>query len=447
LASMTERKGPQKNRGSAINIIWVGLVLGSILVALANGRMEGVTQASFESAKKAVELAIGLVGAMALWLGLMKVAEDAGLMRAIARGLRPVMGRLFPDVPPEHSAMSAMVMNISANIMGLGNAATPLGIKAMQELDRLNPHKGEATDAMCLFLAINTSSVTLLPLGVIAVRASAGASAPAAILLPTILATSASTLVAIVAAKGLCRLYGRREGPFPPAPESIQTPRPTDSVGADDAGVPRAQGWRRWWIAGFVMIFLIAMLVEVIRGVVAGEGAISALSGLTHWLIPFLMGILVVYGWSREVTVYESLCEGAKEGFQVAIRIIPFLVAILVAIGMFRESGALDLVARAAAPLTGLIGMPSETLPMALVRPLSGSGAFGIMSDLVARAPDSLGAFIASIMQGSTETTFYVLAIYFGSVQITRVRYALWAALMADAAGILAAVGLGHLFF
>jgi spore maturation protein SpmA len=443
---MARRTGTHKGKGSAINAIWIGLTLSSVFVALLMGRMEAVTEASFASAKKAVELAIGLIGAMALWLGLMKVAEEAGLMTAIARRLRPVMVRLFPDVPPEHNAISAMVMNISANIMGLGNAATPLGIKAMQELDTLNRRKGEATDAMCLFLAINTSSVTLLPLGVIAVRASAGATEPAAILLPTILATSTSTLVALFAARWLRRTYGRENGkalpPHPPEPTSEATPS-----GTGQRPPLEARGWKRWLIGSFIGIFLIALMVELVRRFVSGDDVVSALPGLTHWLIPFLMGLLVIYGWSRDVAVYESLCEGAKEGFQVAIRIIPFLVAILVAIGMFRASGALDLLTQAVSPITGLIGMPPETLPMALVRPLSGSGAFGIMSDLVSRAPDSLGAFVASIMQGSTETTFYVLAIYFGAVQITRVRYALWAALMADAAGILAAVSLGNLFY
>jgi spore maturation protein SpmB len=315
----------------------------------------------------------------------------------------------------------------------------------MQELNRLNPQKGVATDAMCLFLAINTSSVTLLPLGVIAVRASAGATDPAGILLPSILATSISTLVALLAAKGLGRRYGR-----PRVPDIDEGANETDSSTAerDTEAKPAlpAHGWRKLLLPIFFGMFLTAVVVEAVRRYMDGESLAAGLQDLTHWLIPFLMGILVVYGWSRRVAIYESVCEGAKEGFQVAVRIIPFLVAILVAIGMFRASGALDLLTHMMAPVTGLIGMPAETLPMALVRPLSGSGAFGIMADLVARAPDSLGAFIASVMQGSTETTFYVLAIYFGAVQITRARYALPAALMADAAGILAAVFLGNLF-
>jgi spore maturation protein SpmA len=446
MSQETEKESNHRPKASAINVIWLVLILSSIFVGLFAGRMEEVTQGSFAAAKKAVELAIGLIGAMALWLGLVRIAEEAGLMTVIARGLKPVMGRLFPDVPSEHPAMSAMVMNMSANMMGLGNAATPLGIKAMQELNRLNPVKGVATDAMCLFLAINTSSVTILPLGVIAVRASAGATDPAGILLPSILATSFSTLVALVSAIGLRRFYGPGE--------IIRMDGRTAPEGGDvDAQIEQAKpalparGWRRMLLPCFVGIFLIAALIEVVRRLGGEDSPVSLFPTLTHWLIPFLMGLLVVYGWSREIPIYETVCEGAKEGFQVAIRIIPFLVAILVAIGMFRASGALDLLTGALAPLTALIGMPAETLPMALVRPLSGSGAFGIMSDLVARAPDSLAAFIASVMQGSTETTFYVLAIYFGAVQVTRVRYALYAALAADAAGVLAAVVLGNLFF
>lgn len=435
-------------RASAINIIWIFLILSSLFVAMFTGRMEEVTKASFEAAKKAVELAIGLVGAMALWLGLVKIAEQAGLMGAISRGLRPIMGRLFPDVPPGHPAMGAMIMNLSANVMGLGNAATPLGIKAMQELDRLNPRKGEATDAMCLFLAINTSSVTLLPLGVIAVRSSAGASDPSGILFPSILATTVSTSVAILSAKLLARIYRRMERPcLEGVSEALPSPGDDGNSAEAESTVPGAHGWRRWLLPVFSGLFLAGMLVEGARRVTAGHGATEILSALTNWLIPFLMGVLVVYGISRRVAVYESVCEGAKEGFQVALRIIPFLVAILVAIGMFRASGALDLLTRLAAPFTHLIGMPPETLPMALVRPLSGSGAFGIMSDLVARAPDSLAAFMASIMQGSTDTTFYVLAVYFGSVRVTRVRYSIIAGLLADAGGVMASVIFGRLFY
>jgi len=437
-------------KGSAINGIFIFLVLSGILTALAMGTMESVTKASFDAARTAVELAIGLVGAMALWLGLMKVVSRAGLLLVIARRLKPLMKWLFPDVPGEHPAMSAMIMNMAANIMGLGNAATPFGIKAMEELNRLNPEKGTATHAMCLFLAINTSSVTLLPLGVIAVRAGANALDPAGILLPSILSTACSTLVAIAAAKILARRSKRRPAPTAtPGSEQVD-PNFDAAVVPEDTPTqpPAVEGLRRYCLPTYFLVFLAALGLYLYRHLAAGAGLGDFfLKDLTTWLIPFLMGLFIVYGYSRKVPVYESVCEGAREGFEVALRIIPFLVAILVAIAVFRSSGALEVCIRAVEPLTAFIGMPADTLPMALVRPLSGSGAFGVMSAIVSADPNSKSAFIASIMQGSTETTFYVLAVYFGAVRITRVRYAVTAALLADLAGILAAVVWGNLFF
>jgi spore maturation protein SpmA len=440
-------KFPQK--GSAINGIFIFLILAGILSALVMGTTAEVTKASFEAAATAVKLAIGLVGAMALWLGLMKVVERAGLLLIIARRLKPLMTRLFPDVPGEHPAMSAMIMNMAANIMGLGNAATPFGIKAMEELDRLNPHKGTATNAMCLFLAINTSSVTLLPMGVIAVRAGAGALDPAGILLPSILSTTCSTLVAILAAKSLAGHSGVSR-PTAEDPRAVMEDPSAEAGPTLDtpARLPAAEGLRRLCLPAYFMVFLAALAVYFYRRLAAQANLVDFfLQDLPSWLIPFLMGLFIVYGFSRKVPVYESVCEGAKEGFDVALRIIPFLVAILVAIAIFRASGALELCIHAIEPLTTLIGMPADTLPMALVRPLSGSGAFGVMSDLVSADPNSRSAFIAGIMQGSTETTFYVLAVYFGAVRVTRVRHAVTAALLADLAGILAAVFWGNMFY
>jgi spore maturation protein SpmA len=436
-------------KGSAINGIFIFLILAGILSALVMGTMDHVTKASFEAAGTAVKLAIGLVGAMALWLGLMKVVEKAGLLLVIARRLKPLMTRLFPEVPGEHPAMSAMIMNMAANIMGLGNAATPFGIKAMEELNKLNPNKGTATNAMCLFLAINTSSVTLLPMGVIAVRAGAGALDPAGILLPSIFATTCSTLVAIMAAKGMARRAGRKTVPADDSRISTEeTPTETETARDTPVQPPVVEGLRRLCLPAYFLVFLAALAISFYRHVTGGaDPAGFFLQVLPTWLIPFLMGLFIVYGFSRKVPVYESVCEGAREGFEVALRIIPFLVAILVAIAVFRSSGALELCIKAVEPLTALIGMPADALPMALVRPLSGSGAFGVMSDIVSADPNSRSAFIASIMQGSTETTFYVLAVYFGAVRITRVRYAVTAALLADLAGILAAVFWGNLFY
>lgn len=430
-------------RTSAMNLVWLFLLVSSVLVGAVSGRLEEVGKTSFQAAKQSVELAIGLVGAMALWLGLVKVVEEAGLMVFIARRLRPLLAWLFPDVPRDHPAMGAMVLNMAANVMGLGNAATPLGIKAMQELEKLNPKKGEATDAMCLFLAINTSSVTLLPLGVMAVRASAGARDPGGIFLPTLLATACSTLVAVLAAKLLARLYktqglleGQQEGICPDMEEHFSQKQASQDT-------PGARGWRGWILPLYLAAFLGGAVIHALKS----PQPESWPQHFSHALIPFLMGLMALYGASRGVPVYERICDGGREGFQVALRIIPFLVAVLVGVGMFRASGALEILTEILSPVTSLIGMPPETLPMALVRPLSGSGAFGIMSELVVRAPDSLEAFIACVMQGSTDTTLYILAVYFGAVQIKRVRYALWAGLLGDASGILAAVVLGRLFY
>ena len=430
-----------KQKPSAINIIWLGMIGIATVTASYTGTMEAVTKASFDAAKDAVMLAIGLIGPMALWLGIMKVAEAGGLMRLIARGLRPVMTRLFPDVPAEHPAMSAMIMNMAANTLGLGNAATPMGIKAMQELDKLAPEKATATNAMCLFLAINTSSVTLLPLGVITVRAAAGATAPASILLPSIIATCCSTAVAILAAKLLAKPYlaavpavateKSREWPETPTAEAELVP-------------PGRSG--RIFVGVLIAAFLGGICYQLVTSPSA-TGGVAALNAVSAWLIPLLIGSLLIFGYLRGVKVYETVTDGAKEGFTTAVRIIPFMVAIFVAIGMFRASGAMDILIALLSPLTESIGMPAEALSMALLRPLSGSGAFGLMSEIVHQGPDSFLAFLVSVMQGSTETTFYVLAVYFGAVGIRRTRHALPAALLADAAGLLAAVAVSNLWF
>ncbi len=436
------------DKPAAINLIWLGMILVATVTAAYTGTMDQVTKASFDSAKAAVTLAISLIGPMALWLGLMKVAEDGGLLRLIARGLRPAMTRLFPDVPPEHPAMSAMIMNMAANALGLGNAATPMGIKAMQELERLSPKKGTATNAMCLFLAINTSSVTLLPLGVITVRAAANASHPAAILLPSILATIISTSVAIVAAK----LMEKRETNLKLEDQGQE--RPEETGKAIDSNFQDEVTRRvftslagRIFVVAAIVAFLAASITRLVHQCPGVLFSMQNINGLSSWLIPILICFFLIYGYFKGVPVYESMTEGAKEGFNTAIKIIPYMVAIFVAIGMLRASGAMDLFIKLLAPITGLIGMPPEALAMALMRPLSGSGAFGIMSEIVNRAPDSFLSYLVSVMQGSTETTFYVLAVYFGSVGIRQTRHALPAALCADVAGILASVWISRLFF
>ncbi len=428
---MSKAKQKLQAHIAPMNRIWFYLMALAVVCGAFTGEMAAVTKASFDAAKSAVNLALGLVGAMALWLGLVKVAEEGGLLHIIARALRSILVRLFPNVPPEHPAMSAMVMNLSANALGLGNAATPLGIKAMVELEKINPHPGRATDAMCLFLAINTSNVTLLPLGVIAVRAAAGCKEPAAIIFPTLFATTCSTLAAIFMAKLLARLSG-------PEPPPKIDPLAEGSTSADHKSSNRKglSSLERVLIYALCGAFFVALLhhlwqtptVETLKGI------------LSFWLVPALMLGLLMFGYLRGVAVYEAACEGAKEGFQVAIRIIPFLVMILVAVGMFRASGAFDCLVRLLRPVTGPLGFPPEALAVALLRPLSGSGAFGLMSEIVAHAPNSFAAYLASTLQGSTETTFYVLAVYFGAVGIKDQRYAVWAALTADLVGALAAL-------
>jgi spore maturation protein SpmA len=403
--------------------------------------MDLLGQSIIQSASGAVELAIGLVGVMALFLGLMKVAEAGGLLVVIAKTVRPLMVRLFPEVPPDHPAMGAMILNISANALGLGNAATPFGIRAMQELDRLNPVKGTATNAMVLFLAINTSSVTLLPTGVIALRAAAGSGDPAGIVPTTLFATICSTTIAIIAAKLLQRFF-----PVEPAAPRDETGPPIqqqeEGTAESEAPIPEASkvalgseasSGYPMWISALVLCGIAALVpLTILYG-----------RDIAPWIIPGLVVGLLGFGAIKRVRIYESFVEGAKEGFQVALRIIPYLVAILVAVGMFRASGALEAIIGPLGRVTGLVGLPPEALPMALLRPLSGSGAFGILASVIedpSIGPDSYTGYLVSTLQGSTETTFYVLAVYFGAVQVRRFRHALAAGLTADLAGVAAAV-------
>jgi spore maturation protein SpmA len=385
------------------------------------------------AASGAVELAIGLVGVMALFLGLMKVAEAGGMLVVIARLIRPLMTRLFPEVPPDHPAMGAMILNMSANALGLGNAATPFGIRAMQELDKLNTRPGTATNSMALFLAINTSSVTLLPTGVIALRAAAGSSDPAGILPTTLFATLCATIAAILAA----RVYQRFSPVGPPEPSAPIAANtrientPADADPADD--LPGDSGAYPIWVS----ILALGGVVALIPAAILWGDRVSP------WIVPSLMLGFLLFGVLRGVRVYEVFVEGAQEGFQVALRIIPYLVAILVAVAMFRASGAMDVLVNLLGGFTSRVGLPAEALPMALLRPLSGSGAYGVMASIIndpAIGPDSYVGYLVSTLQGSTETTFYVLAVYFGAVRIRRIRHTLAAALTADLAAVVAAV-------
>ncbi len=407
----------------AVSLLAAALGFGEALVAgdpaAAAALPAAVGQGALDGAKGAVELAIGLVGYMSLFLGLMKVVEEAGGLAWMARLIRPLMIRLFPDVPPEHPAMGAIVMNLAANALGLGNAATPFGLKAMKELDALNPDKGTATNAMVRFLAINTSGVALLPTGVIGLRAQLGSADPAGILPTTLAATALSTTVAVLAAAAFSSLPAFAAPPAQAAADAAlraTAPRPTARellpVGLFGAG-----------LVG--MVVLVHQLGELASG----------------WIVPLLIGGMLGVGRWRGVKVYEVFITGAREGFQMAISIIPYLVAILAAVGMVRKSGAMDALTGALGRVTAPLGLPAEALPLAMLRPLSGSGAYGLTAELVkTHGPDSYLGQLASTLNGSTETTFYVLAVYFGSVGVLRARHAIAAGLSADLAGVIGSV-------
>ncbi len=437
-----------------LNWVFLVLVVGATLTAAFTGTMGAVTSASIASAKGAVDLSLNLAGQMTLWLGFMGVLREAGLMHSIARFLKPILTRLFPDVPPDHPAMGSMVLNIAANMLGLANAATPFGLKAMKELDTLNPRKGVATDAMALFLSINTSGLAVLALGAVAVRASLNSKDPAGILLPSFLATSISCVVGIVATKLAARLpffSVERFAGTEPLPDLAATVKEITGLGkAEEAAVARASasGWRRvlvWAVTATLVAALVMRLHHPPEGISRWEVGRAMLS---DWLLPLLMTLICLFGLGRRVKVYETFIASAKEGFQIAVSIIPFLVAILVGIGMFRASGAMDVIVAHLGRYTQPLGFPAEALPMALIRPLSGSGALAVMTETMKTyGVDSFVGKLVCVLNGSMETTFYVLAVYFGSVQVRAARHTVLGCLAADAAGIVGSAVLSHLFF
>ncbi|MCL2625671.1 MAG: hypothetical protein FWD46_02485 [Cystobacterineae bacterium] len=436
-----------------MNVVFFVLILSSVLVAAFNGQMPAVTKASIDSAKTAVELALALAGQMTLWLGFMGVLRESGVLASLVRGLTPLTRRLFPEIPAEHPALSAMVMNFATNILGLGNAATPFGLKAMHELNQLNKHKGIATNSMVLFLVINTSGLALLPLGVVAIRASLGSADPGGIILPSLMGTFFATLIAVLLCKFIERLPLFSEKKLPPNP----TPTETGNSPAATPPLPelilkesQPPSWRTWFVLAIALAVGWAFLLSL--GDVGAVGELSAIERLrpylSSWLLPLLMLSIVCLGFSRRIHVYEAFITSAKEGFQLSVSLIPYLVAILVAVGMFRASGALDFLIGVAGPWTGRVGLPAEALPMAFTRPLSASGALAIMMDTMKQhGPDSLIGYMVSLINGSSETTFYVLAVYFGSVHIAKTRHAVLACMSADVFSLGVTVFLTHLFF
>jgi spore maturation protein SpmA len=393
-------------------------------------KMKEITNSALEYAGIAVNIAIGLIGVMALWLGIMKIAESAGLIMLIASWMKPFTKRLFPGVPSDHPAMGAMIMNMSANMLGLGNAATPFGLKAMEELDSINPNKGTATNSMVTFLAINTAGMTLIPASAIAIRAASGSSDPAIIIGTSLFGSFCATVAGIMAAK----LF-----------ENISL------------------GFKGWYKTNLKLLIALLIITGIITSFMLFPGIKNAgsmfsllpVKSIKHIIqffsviaIPFLIVFFVGYGVIKKVKVYEQFVEGAKEGFNIAIRILPYLLAILIAIAIFRAGGAMQLLISILTPLTNLIGMPAEALPMALMRPLSGSGSLGIMSEVIkVHGPDSFIGILVSTFYGSSETTFYVLAVYFGAVNIKNTRHAVPAGLIADICGILGALFIVKLLF
>jgi spore maturation protein SpmA len=442
-----------------LNLVWVTLLLTGVVCAAFTGRFDALNQGALNAAKSAVmEIALPLIGVMALWLGMMRLAERAGLIHLLGRIIRPIMSRLFPEIPGDHPAMGAMMMNIAANMLGVSNAATPLGLKAMAHLNDLNQRKGVATNAMCTFLALNTSSIQLVPATAINILAINGSRNPTAIVGSTLIATAVATIAAIFFVKVL-----ERVGPFrwerqldvAPIQDSPMENGKTDSV--PEVIAPRLRRWAVFAIGILVVLFAATLAIRAFPYLLDRwfpipsnstswpTGFLDAvavfLRALSPLAIPFLLAFFPLYALGKGISVYSEFVEGAKEGFQIAIRIIPYLVGMLVAIAVFRESGALDLLKAGLAPLLSAVQIPADLLPMIIIRPLSGSGSIAILGDLVKQfGPDHLLSYMAATIYGSAETTFYVVAVYFGSVGITRTRHSIPAGLLADLVGVIAAV-------
>ena len=407
-----------------LNYIWIGFIIIAFVIALAKLIFLGdvtvfpaLIDSTFASSKTAFEISLGLTGVLSLWLGIMKIGERVGVVNVLARALSPVFTRLFPDIPKGHPVTGAIFMNIAANMLGLDNAATPLGLKAMEQLQTLNPNKETATNPMIMFLVLNTSGLTLIPISIMVYRAQLGAAQPTDVFIPILLATFFSTVAGII----ITSIYQRIN------------------------------------LLNRTMLLTLGGMALVVGAIIWGFGQLDkdqmniVSTSVANILLMTIIVAFVLAGMKHRINVYDAFVEGAKEGFTTAVRIIPYLVAILVAIGLFRASGAMDMLIDGVATLVKALGGNSDfvgALPTALMKPLSGSGARGMMVDaMTTYGADSFVGRLSCIFQGSTDTTFYILAVYFGSVGIRNMRHAVPCGLLADLAGVIAAIGIAYLFF
>lgn len=407
-----------------LNYIWIAFFVIAFVIALVKlifmGDFEVFPEmmgSTFESSEAAFKISLGLTGVLSLWLGIMKVGEKGGMVNALARLLSPVFCKLFPDIPKGHPVTGSIFMNIAANMLGLDNAATPLGLKAMEQLQQLNTKKDTATNPMIMFLVLNTSGLTLIPVSIMVYRAQLGAAQPTDIFIPILLATFFSTMAGII----ITSLYQRIN------------------------------------LLNKVMLLTVGGMSLVVAGIIWGFGQLDkdqmniVSTTVANILLMTIIVGFIMAGVRKKINVYDAFIEGAKEGFQTAVRIIPYLVAILVGIGVFRASGAMDMIIDGIKWTVGVLGGNTDfvgALPTALMKPLSGSGARGMMVDaMTTYGADSFVGRLSSVFQGSTDTTFYILAVYFGSVGIRYTRHAVACGLLADLAGVIAAIAICYMFF
>lgn len=407
-----------------LNYIWVSFFILAFVIALARmvfmGDMEvfpAMMNSTFASAKTAFEISLGLTGVLSLWLGIMKIGERGGVVNVLARMLSPVFSKLFPDIPKGHPVTGSIFMNMAANMLGLDNAATPLGLKAMEQLQELNTKKDTATNPMIMFLVLNTSGLTLIPVSIMVYRSQLGAAQPTDIFIPILLATFFSTIAGII----ITSIYQKIN------------------------------------LLNKVMVLTLGGMAVIVALIIWGFGQMSkdtmnvVSTSAANILLMTIIVLFILAGLRKKVNVYDAFIEGAKEGFATAVRIIPYLVAILVAIGVFRASGAMDMLVDGIGWCVSAAGGDSKfvgALPTALMKPLSGSGARGMMVDaMTTYGADSFVGRLSCIFQGSTDTTFYILAVYFGSVNIRHTRHAVACGLLADLAGVVAAIAIAYMFF